>query len=265
MARSKRASMREGPLADLFRSTDESVPPEEIKVTAKIERRDHRGRGHRGSSRDRPGDSHAGARPRADPGAGPRADSRPGPDPLPGPEPVPEPTPPEPVAEGKVEGRAEIHHEGLERLMGGPGIETRPAFGRDEPDRSSRHASAGRPTHAPGRPTGGRRRRRRRQRRQPDGRGGAAGRRVRRDQHRPSVPAELERRRHAAYRRRAHPRARRRVRSEGRLPRRLRGAGQDQGSAQGLRHGLPRLRRRAAVPAPAPPRSSRSSPATSAR
>jgi hypothetical protein len=27
--------MREGPLADLFRSTEESVPPEEVKVTAK--------------------------------------------------------------------------------------------------------------------------------------------------------------------------------------------------------------------------------------
>ena len=35
MARSKRASMREGPLADLFRSTEESVPPDEVKVTAK--------------------------------------------------------------------------------------------------------------------------------------------------------------------------------------------------------------------------------------
>ncbi len=34
MARKKRASMREGPLADLFRSTDESVMPEEVKVTA---------------------------------------------------------------------------------------------------------------------------------------------------------------------------------------------------------------------------------------
>ena len=34
MARRKRASMREGPLADLFRSTDESVAPEEVKVTA---------------------------------------------------------------------------------------------------------------------------------------------------------------------------------------------------------------------------------------
>ena len=30
----KRASMREGPLADLFRSTDESVAEEDVTVTA---------------------------------------------------------------------------------------------------------------------------------------------------------------------------------------------------------------------------------------
>ncbi|MGH2923952.1 MAG: hypothetical protein ACRDKH_07995, partial [Solirubrobacterales bacterium] len=35
----KRASMREGPLADLFRSTDESVSPDEVKVTATSESR----------------------------------------------------------------------------------------------------------------------------------------------------------------------------------------------------------------------------------
>jgi cell division protein FtsZ len=34
MARKKRASMREGPLADLFRSSDESLAEEEVKVTA---------------------------------------------------------------------------------------------------------------------------------------------------------------------------------------------------------------------------------------
>jgi cell division protein FtsZ len=34
MARKKRASMREGPLADLFRSTDDSMADEEVKVTA---------------------------------------------------------------------------------------------------------------------------------------------------------------------------------------------------------------------------------------
>jgi cell division protein FtsZ len=63
------------------------------------------------------------------------------PDPLPGPEPVPEPTPPEPVAEKLDEPVdepvVEIHHEGLERLMGGPGTDIRPALGRDEPDTSA--------------------------------------------------------------------------------------------------------------------------------
>src|SRR3712207_2926592 len=34
MGRSKRASMREGPLADLFRSTEESVREDEVRVTA---------------------------------------------------------------------------------------------------------------------------------------------------------------------------------------------------------------------------------------
>jgi len=34
MGRSKRASMREGPLADLFRSTEESVGEDEVRVTA---------------------------------------------------------------------------------------------------------------------------------------------------------------------------------------------------------------------------------------
>jgi cell division protein FtsZ len=42
---------------------------------------------------------------------------------------VPEPTPPEPVADSDIQ----IHHEGLERLMGGPGLEVRPRYGRDEP------------------------------------------------------------------------------------------------------------------------------------
>ena len=37
--RGDRASMREGPLADLFRSTEESVAPDEVKVTATSERR----------------------------------------------------------------------------------------------------------------------------------------------------------------------------------------------------------------------------------
>ena len=60
MARSKkRASMREGPLADLFRSTEESVAAEEIKVTAKTN-------GGVAVEEPRSGDPHARAGPRAD-------------------------------------------------------------------------------------------------------------------------------------------------------------------------------------------------------
>jgi cell division protein FtsZ len=117
MARSKkRASMREGPLADLFRSTEESVAPEEIKVTAK----DGGGIAVEETVQETP-------LPEPVPEPTPEPVPEPTPDPLP--EPVPEPVPPEPVAETEIE----IHHEGLERLMGGPGLEVRPRYGRDEP------------------------------------------------------------------------------------------------------------------------------------
>jgi cell division protein FtsZ len=129
MARRKRASMREGPLADLFRSTDESVRPEEVKVTVKSN----------GGGRvavEEPSQETPLPEPVPEPTPEPIPEPTPDPvpEPVPGPEPVPEPTPPEPVAEGKVEEpEIEIHHEGLERLMGGPGIDIRPKFGREEP------------------------------------------------------------------------------------------------------------------------------------
>ncbi len=129
MARRKRASMREGPLADLFRSTDESVRPEEVKVTVKSN----------GGGRvavEEPSQETPLPEPVPEPTPEPLPEPTPDPvpEPVPGPEPVPEPTPPEPVAEGKVEEpEIEIHHEGLERLMGGPGIDIRPKFGREEP------------------------------------------------------------------------------------------------------------------------------------
>jgi cell division protein FtsZ len=128
MARNKkRASMREGPLADLFRSTEESVTPEEIKVTAKA---------NGGVAVEEPVQETPRPEPVPEPTPEPVPEPTPDPvpDPLPTPEPVPEPTPPEPVAEGAVEEpEIEIHHEGLERLMGGPGLEVRPRYGRDEP------------------------------------------------------------------------------------------------------------------------------------
>jgi cell division protein FtsZ len=132
MAR-KRASMREGPLADLFRSTDESVRPDEVKVTSR----------KNGAKRvdvavEEPAQETPTPEPVPEPTPEPIPEPTPDPvpDPLPGPEPVPEPTPPEPVAEDDVQvvETPEVYHEGLDRLMGGSGLETRPKFGREEPD-----------------------------------------------------------------------------------------------------------------------------------
>jgi cell division protein FtsZ len=133
MARNKRASMREGPLADLFRSTDESVAPEEVRVTAKTN-----GAAPVEVAVEDPVQETPAPEPVPEPIPEPVPEPTPDPvpDPLPGPEPVPEPTPPEPVAEETVVQR-EVYHEGLERLMGGPGMEIRPAYGRDEPDTSA--------------------------------------------------------------------------------------------------------------------------------
>ena len=126
MAR-KRASMREGPLADLFRSTEESVKPEDVKVTAKS---------NGGVAVEEPVSETPAPEPVPEPTPEPVPEPTPDPvpDPLPGPEPVPEPTPPEPVAEEGIVDEPEIYHEGLDRLMGGSGLETRPRYGRDEPD-----------------------------------------------------------------------------------------------------------------------------------
>jgi cell division protein FtsZ len=134
MARSKRASMREGPLADLFRSTDESVAPDEVKVTAT------NGSAPIEVAVEEPLQETPVPEPVPEPTPEPVPEPTPDPvpDPLPTPEPVPEPTPPEPVAEEIVEApKPDVYHEGLERLMGGPGTDVRPAFGRDEPDTTS--------------------------------------------------------------------------------------------------------------------------------
>ncbi len=138
MARKKRASMREGPLADLFRSTDESVAPDEVKVTAT-----RGGSGGVDVAVEEPVAETPEPRPEPVPEPTPQPVPEPTPDPvpdpIPGPEPVPEPSPPEPVAEDVAE--PVIHHEGLERLMGGQVRIERPAFGRDEPSTSQPVAS----------------------------------------------------------------------------------------------------------------------------
>ncbi len=140
MARSKRASMREGPLADLFRSTEESVEPDEIRVTAAS-----------GAGVDVALGETEVAEPEAEvaePPAPPEVPSPPEPEPTPQPQPSTEPEPePEQPAQDEKPARAEeseevrayrakpVEHEGLERLMGvAEAPEERPAFGRTEPD-----------------------------------------------------------------------------------------------------------------------------------
>jgi cell division protein FtsZ len=138
MAR-KRASMRQGPLADLFRSTEESVTPGEVRVTA-----------NNGAHASRVEVAVADREPEARQ-----------PEPVPEPQPQPEREPELPTAEVAVEPardpaieEIERHdtrsfrvleepapsHEGLERLIGGDPDDQRPAFGRDEPG-TARHGT----------------------------------------------------------------------------------------------------------------------------
>jgi cell division protein FtsZ len=140
MARRKRASMREGPLADLFRSTDESVAADDVRVTA-----NGAGTAPVEVAVEEPEPVQETPLPDPVPEPAPEPVPEPTPDPVPEPLPTPEPVPPEPVAEVEVDEpqaeikieRGDVHHEGLERLMGGPGIEIRPAFGREGPDTSA--------------------------------------------------------------------------------------------------------------------------------
>jgi cell division protein FtsZ len=145
MAR-KRASMREGPLADLFRSTEESVSEDEVRVTAAKENNATRV-------------EVAVAEPEQ---AGPAAEvadevkvekieEQPVEEQLVEEQPVEAPE--QPTGEHTVVEETEERetrsyrtvqepgpqHEGLERLLGGEPEEVRPAFGRDEPA-TARHS-----------------------------------------------------------------------------------------------------------------------------
>ena len=165
MAR-KRASMREGPLANLFRSAEQAIGDDEIKVIA--------------TERTRSGTVETAVEepqqevpqpepvPEPEPKPVPEPEPDPVPEPVPTPPQVPEPTPqgdPEPgnkveeaadPAVEEIERREKAHsqqvveepapqqkvapaprHEGLQRLMGGETAEVRPAFGRDEPNTAS--------------------------------------------------------------------------------------------------------------------------------
>ncbi len=150
----KRASMREGPLADLFRSTDESVREDEITVTATADA----GSGVEVAlaeeitverTEDLVEEAPVQEPPPVEepPAEEPPAEEPPAEEPATGEamiEPHKDPAveeierrrAPRVDEEPKVE-EAKVEHEGLERLMGGSGPDVRPAFGRDEPDTAS--------------------------------------------------------------------------------------------------------------------------------
>jgi cell division protein FtsZ len=146
--------MREGPLADLFRSTEESVAADDVKVhatrnggtRAEVAEKQTQTQVEEPPSQEMPAQETPGPQPVPEPGPEPVPEPTPDPvpEPIPGPEPVPEPTPPEPVAEVEA---PEIHHEGLERLMGGQIRIERPAFGRDEPNTTESRKPAVPRTH----------------------------------------------------------------------------------------------------------------------
>ena len=249
--------MREGPLADLFRSTDRrpasrparGAPPRERAIQAERRRgaRSGRARAPVRPRRTRPRSRGPRPRRRASPtpepparaaararsptraGAGPAAEQRR--DPM---------APPERDADASTlpKPKERLQQDLRRRAPRATCSRRRATAARSRPTsrRARRAAHAGDPRR--------RRRRRRRQRRQPDGRGADPRGRVHGRQHRPSVAAALHRRRHRPHRRRADARPRRRLRPRARPPVGLRGAGQDQAPAEGLRHGLRRRRRR---------------------
>jgi cell division protein FtsZ len=165
--------MREGPLADLFRSTDQSLDDGEIKVKANGGGATHVEVAVEEPSPEAP-EQEAPEQGTEKPAKKAKAKQKgkktkqevpvPEPVPEPTPEPVPEPIPdpvppPEPIRQPETEGyldpatdpaieeiekrekrsykvveKAGPEHEGLERLMGGSeDVEVRPAYGRDEP------------------------------------------------------------------------------------------------------------------------------------
>src|SRR5256714_7269633 len=144
MARRKRASMREGPLADLFRSTiDEPADPPEAPRP---------GEGREGESAE-PGGEQAGTPGREAEDVAdvrsevpePQPEPTPDPDPVPEPEPAPEPEPVAPAAEPRIERtsprpdpppRADLPAptERLSRIFGeDPNVLDGPRYGRQQP------------------------------------------------------------------------------------------------------------------------------------
>ena len=238
MASGKRASMREGPLADLFRKTEQA------------------GRAGRRAAAPPPAPRRAPASPR--PPRRPRQERR-----------APEPPPPHPRETG-------YPHPSLRRDADAPPTpeprvptpqeRLRHAFSADIPD-NILEPPAPRPARRRARsvrrasPTSRRRGARAKPVGQPVlrvvGVGGAGVNAVNRmveaqvegvefiaDQHRPAVAAAVDGRHHAAHRPADHPRAGRRLEPRSRPRSRDGGVRPHQGAAQGLGHGLHRRRRR---------------------
>src|SRR5687767_13555683 len=193
MARRKRASMREGPLADLFRSTDKPEDPPE--APAPPPRRSDR-------------DDETRVMPET-----PREEA---------PERRPEPPPErEPIFDVEEE---EPQREDVRAYRVEESAPEAPAPPTKKARLSKTFAEDAAPALAgDSRGRGGRSRR---QRRQPHGRGRHPRRRVHGDQHRPSVAPAVACGRHRPPRHGRAARARRGVEPRARLSRRLRGAGQ---------------------------------------
>ena len=240
MARRKRASMREGPLADLFRSTTGDEPrrrrrggdqPTEMMGTEGAEAP--------APVEDRPTETERPVRcttrrpsPSASPIPSPCANASASPDPGDvSVYKVDEPVAETPAAKDRLRN---IFVD--EQPPDGPAVRPRRA---GHPSARRRHPGV----HAPvirvigvgGAGVNAD---------QPDGRGRHRRGRVPGDQHRPSVAPAEHGRRHRPHRRRGHARPRLGLRPGARPPGRVRRAGQDQAPAQGLRHGLHRRGRR---------------------
>ena len=247
MASGKRASMREGPLAALFRKTEEDAKQAERRAR-RADRRSRRSRRARRRTRrcrtpsraDRGGRAASSRRRRT---ACARAFSSELPDNL------LEPATPA----GERTRRVRTPEPGSTTPSRAPTRPSaRPRSARPSPPASRSSASSASAAAAP----------------TPINRmveAQVAGRRVPRDQHRPAVAAGVRRRHHAAHRREPHARARLGLQPGPRARRRDGGLRPHQGAAEGLGHDLRRRRRGRRHRHRRGARSSRGSPSSSAR
>ena len=238
MARRKRASMREGPLADLFRST---VPQE--------------GEEEQPTEQQRVPEQPAPEQPPAFRGAHdllrPRARRSPGPGAAPGPAGAarrPQGSRAGAAGPGARSRLPRRRHSACPRGQGAtqPHLRRRRRTTWRAPPTAARSPASGLPRAAASPPADHPRRRcgrSGRERDQPHDRGPGPRGRVHGHQHRPSVAPAVDRRRHGPPRQRRRAGPRHRLQPGARLPGGLQGAGQDQAPAEGLGHGVHHRRR----------------------